>query len=222
MNLEADGFEIMHGLVSDSVISNIVEDVSSGSEQVPRGGIRNANKKYPTIDALARDTAILGVAHLVLEGRPRLVRAIYFDKTPERNWLVSWHQDRTIVVDRRIEIEGWGPWSVKAGMDHVQPPIEVLNMMVTIRVHLDAAGEDNGCLKVIPGSHKFGLIESKDVTTVAEANEAYACKVEMGDAVVMRPHILHSSSKASRPEHRRVVHLEYSSYQLPGELSWLD
>lgn len=222
MNLEADGFEIMHGLVSDSVISNIVEDVSSGSEQVPRGGIRNANKKYPTIDALARDTAILGVAHLILEGRPRLVRAIYFDKTPERNWLVSWHQDRTIVVDRRIEIEGWGPWSVKAGMDHVQPPIEVLNMMVTIRVHLDAAGEDNGCLKVIPGSHKFGLIESKDVTTVAEANEAYACKVEMGDAVVMRPHILHSSSKASRPEHRRVVHLEYSSYQLPGELSWLD
>lgn len=219
MNLVADGFEIMHGLVSDSVISGIIRDVESRSEQ---GGIRNANKKYPTIDALTRDAAIIGIAHSILEAEPRLVRAIYFDKTPDKNWLVSWHQDRTIVVDRRVEIEGWGPWSVKAGVDHVQPPIEVLDMMVTIRVHLDAAGEDNGCLKVVPGSHKFGIIESKEVATVAEANEAYACKVGMGDAVVMRPHILHSSSKAARPGHRRVVHLEYSSYQLPGELSWLD
>ncbi len=221
MNIESKGFEIVQGLVSDSVIRSIINDVECCAEQVPISGIRNANKKYSTIEALSRDAVILDRAHSILSGTPEVVRVIYFDKTPDKNWSVTWHQDRTVAVDRQIEIEGWGPWSVKAGVNHVQPPVDVLNQMITFRVHLDTADESNGCLKVIPGSHKLGVLESGDVSGVADSRDPFVCAVDAGDVVVMRPHIVHSSSKAVRPGHRRVVHIEYSCYQLPDGLSWV-
>src|SRR4051812_4032501 len=60
------------------------------------------------------------------------VRAILFDKTAEQNWSLKWHQDRTIAVRQRIHIEGFGPWSIKTGMVHVEPPFDLLACMVTV------------------------------------------------------------------------------------------
>jgi hypothetical protein len=73
----------------------------------------------------------------------RPVRAILFDKTAANNWMVPWHQDRTIAVHARHEVPGFGPWSVKGGVVHVEPPFDVIAGMITIRAHLDACGEDN-------------------------------------------------------------------------------
>lgn len=72
-----------------------------------------------------------------------------FDKASDANWNLAWHQDVTIAVQRQMDVPGFGPWSVKDGIVHVQPPEEVLNAMVAIRVHLDPCGADNGPLRVI-------------------------------------------------------------------------
>src|SRR5262245_7189469 len=76
-----------------------------------------------------------------------VVRGLFFDKTPRANWKVSWHQDLTIAVRVRIEAPGFGPWSLKAGVVHVQPPAEILERMATVRLHLDDCSESNGPLR---------------------------------------------------------------------------
>src|SRR4029453_8748221 len=86
----------------------------------------------------------------------RPVRGILLDKVPGANWHVGWHQDLVIPVRERREVSGFGPWTVKAGMPHVKPPAEVLAGMLTIRVQLDDCGQDNGPLRVVPGSHRRG------------------------------------------------------------------
>ena len=94
----------------------------------------------------------------VLGEAARPVRAILFDKTPSTNWGLPWHQDRTIVVTRRVEVEGFGPWTVKRGLLHVAPPFDLLAGMVTLRIHLDPVPETNAPLLIAPGSHRLEQI----------------------------------------------------------------
>ena len=84
------------------------------------------------------------------------VGGILFNKTQQSNWKVVWHQDLTIAVRERRDVNGFGPWTVKAGVLHVQPSTEVMHRILAIRLHLDASGPDSGPLRVIPGSHKGG------------------------------------------------------------------
>ena len=92
--------------------------------------------------------------------------------------------------------------------------------MVTFRLHLDDANEDNGCLCVIPKSHKLGIIRQTTIKDLVSHSQAFDCTVKAGDLLLMRPHLLHSSRKSLAPSHRRVVHLEFSCYQLPEGLNW--
>ena len=142
------------------------------------------------------------------------------DKTSEANWNVAWHQDLSIAVRERMDVRGFGPWSIKAGVVHVQPPREVLERMVTLRLHLDDCMAENGPLRVIPCSHSQGVLTPAKVSQMTSESKAVTCTVGTGGAIVMRPLILHASSKALRPSHRRVVHLEFSSAELPAPLQW--
>jgi ectoine hydroxylase-related dioxygenase (phytanoyl-CoA dioxygenase family) len=101
-----------------------------------------------------------------------------------------------------------------------QDGVEIGKALLSRGLHIDPADEENGCLKVIPGSHERGLLKQAEIEATVKSNIAVPCVVEAGDVVIMRPHILHSSSKAKRPNHRRVVHLEYASYELPDGISW--
>jgi hypothetical protein len=76
---------------------------------------------------LAPDGAIGGLVSRALGADARAVRAILFDKSQDTNWSLAWHQDRTICVRERVEVEGFGPWSIKAGLHHVAPPFELLS-----------------------------------------------------------------------------------------------
>jgi ectoine hydroxylase-related dioxygenase (phytanoyl-CoA dioxygenase family) len=202
------------------VVDAIKAEVSVDHEILRRTGIRNLEKKFRSIARVAADQSVLSIGRSLL-GRPhRLVRALFFDKTPERNWFVAWHQDRTVTLDRRVEMAGWGSWTRKDGVHHAQPPRTVLDQMVTIRLALDKADEEGGCLKVIPGSHRLGILTQNEIDRAVAASTPRACVVEAGDAVVMHPLVLHSSRKSQRSSHRRVVHLEYSSYDLPSDVSW--
>ncbi|HZL27635.1 MAG TPA: phytanoyl-CoA dioxygenase family protein [Acidobacteriaceae bacterium] len=147
-----------------------------------------------------------------------VIRSTLFDKTDGANWKVPWHQDVTIAVRERIESEGFGPWSMKEGVLHVQPPTEALEQMVTIRVHLDACPASNGALCVMPCTHHLGRINQNDAPNHIIEAEAVCCEAAAGEALVMRPLLLHASSVATNPSHRRVLHFDYAATALPNDL----
>jgi hypothetical protein len=126
------GYVIEKGLISTDEVKAIIDEVAASAELQPKHGIRNAEKKFPSIHRLTQSKSIITKAKSILGGKPELVRVIFFDKTPEKNWLVTWHQDKTITLNRKVDIPGWGPWSIKDGNHHVQPDLSVLNSMVTL------------------------------------------------------------------------------------------
>ena len=184
-----------------------------------RGGLRNVFD-IPAVTELARDPVIRDAAEALLGSECFAARAILFDKTPAANWKVAWHQDLTIAVADRRDVPGFGPWSVKAGVIHVQPPREILERMVAVRVHLDPCGVENGPVRVLAGSHRNGKLGADAVAQYRAQVEEVACIVPRGGLLVMRPLLLHASSPAGASDHRRVLHLEFASGLLPEGLAW--
>ena len=178
---------------------------------------------FPTVAALAHSPMLLDVVRPHLAGQPRPVRGILFDKSPDANWLVPWHQDLTIAVRAAVEdANGFGPWSTKDGVPHVQPPVALLEQMITIRLHLDAADEENGALRVLPGTHRFGRLSAERIRALRREREEVLCAVPAGGALLMRPLLLHASSRSTSIRRRRVVHLEYAGFALPEPLAWAE
>jgi ectoine hydroxylase-related dioxygenase (phytanoyl-CoA dioxygenase family) len=149
------------------------------------------------------------------------VRGIFFNKTRSSNWKVVWHQDLTIAVRERKDVEGFGPWTMKAGILHVQPPPEVMSGLLAIRLHIDESGIDNGPLRVIAGSHRKGRLSAEQIGNWNKETSV-TCTVPKGGALVMRPLLLHASSSCAIPKSRRVIHLEFASAELPHGLDWHD
>lgn len=149
------------------------------------------------------------------------VRAILFDKSADTNWSLAWHQDRTIAVRRRVEVDGFSPWSVKGGVVHVEPPFELLAKMLTLRVHLDPVPITNAPLLVAPGSHKRGRIAEADIPGTVELCGVVTCLADKGDIWLYSTPILHASAAAAQPKHRRVLQVDYAADQLPAGLQWL-
>jgi ectoine hydroxylase-related dioxygenase (phytanoyl-CoA dioxygenase family) len=146
------------------------------------------------------------------------VKSIYFDKPEDSNWFVSYHQDLTISVDKKAPVEGFGPWSVKQDQFAVQPPVELLKDNFTIRIHLDDTDESNGALRVIPGSHQTGVIRPEQIDL--DKKKEISCAVPKGGIMIMRPLLLHASSRTTNNKKRRVIHMEFSRQTLPEPLQW--
>ena len=174
----------------------------------------------PLSDWVEMDGVIGRVAASCLP-RARAVRAILFDKSAGANWAVGWHQDRTISVADRHEVEGFGPWTVKQGVHHIAPPLELLSRMITLRVHLDDVGADNAPLKIAAGSHLLGRIAEKDVEAAVCNCRIETCLAAAGDVWVYATPILHASEPASKPSRRRVLQVDYSADSLPDGLRWV-
>lgn len=170
---------------------------------------------------LSDDGAISRIAQSVLGIQAKPVRAILFDKTPAMNWNLGWHQDRTIVVQQRVGAPGYANWSIKSGLQHVEPPFDLLARMLTIRIHLDDVAVTNAPLLIAPGSHRLGRIAEADVSGVVEKCGKYACLAAVGDAWLYATPILHASNVAQTPIHRRVLQVDYAAQSLPFGLDWL-
>ncbi|MGI9462852.1 MAG: phytanoyl-CoA dioxygenase family protein [Aestuariivirgaceae bacterium] len=151
----------------------------------------------------------------------RPVRAVIFDKRPGSNWALGWHQDRTIAVCERRDTPGFGRWSKKAGIIHVEPPFEYFENMVTLRAHLDDCGVDNAPLEIVPGSHLRGRVILRDAKALVKRAGTITCEAEAGDIWVYATAIVHASKAAEVPKRRRVLHVDYSAATLPGGLEWL-
>ena len=220
MSFDELGFEMIESVLTLETVQTLLAELTKLTVKPLSGGIRRIEQQVEQVATLATSVEMLAIAGRYLSSQPKLVRAIYFDKSPMNNWLVSWHQDRTVSVSERFEAEGWKLWTLKAGAWHIQPPLDVLERMVTIRLHLDDAKIANGCLKIMPCSHKLGILPTGAVLEHIVQEQVVYCEVLAGDAVVMRPHILHASEKSSESLPRRILHFEYSDYQLPTGISW--
>ncbi|WP_294329467.1 phytanoyl-CoA dioxygenase family protein [uncultured Sphingomonas sp.] len=151
----------------------------------------------------------------------RPVRAILFDKSAATNWALGWHQDRTIAVRERVEAAGYGPWSTKQGLLHVEPPFALFESMVTLRIHLDAVPADNAPLLVAPGSHRLGRVPEAEIAAAVARCGTETCLAEPGDVWIYSTPILHASAASSVKAHRRVLQVDYASAELPPDLAWL-
>jgi len=184
-----------------------------------RAGVRLTGlADLATLLAVAGPVGSVAAARLGTAAQP--VRALLFDKSAEVNWALGWHQDRTIAVQARHEVEGFGPWTMKAGLQHVEPPFAIIERMVTLRIHLDAVPEDNAPLLIAPGSHRMGRIAEASMEATVAPCGSIACLAERGDVWAYATPILHASMAAVSPRRRRVLQVDYSADTLPGGLLW--
>ena len=186
------------------------------------GGVRNLLRILPQVADLAHSPRLQIILNEKLHRTAFPVRALFFDKTVEANWHVAWHQDLTIAVVEKIETPEYIAWSVKEGSVHVQPERRVLEGMAAIRLHLDACNASNGALKVLPGSHLHGKLDAAAIKKWTHETNPFVCEIPKGGALLMRPLLLHSSAPSQNPAHRRVVHIEYATEELPNGLKWFD
>lgn len=222
-SFETLGFCIVRDLFPAETIDALTRSISrilGGETLYQAAGSRELTSLVPAVADLARSAPIAGLLESLGSPCAFLVKSLFFDKQPGANWKVPWHQDLTITVKEKKEMPGFGPWSEKAGLPHVQPPASVLERMITLRLHLDECGQDNGPLRVLPGSHRSGVLSAEQIRTWRQESGEVICSVQQGDVLVMRPLLLHASSLAVQPRHRRVTHLEFATDDLPAGLEW--
>jgi len=163
------------------------------------------------VATVATDSRLTGIASKWLGADAVPFKATLFDKSPDANWLVAWHQDTALPMAQRFDTVGWGPWSDKAGVTYAHAPARVLERVVALRVHLDDSTADNGPLRVLPGTHTLGVLSDAEVHAHSLRVSPVECTAPAGGVVVMRPLIIHASSKLNGNAPRRVLHLEYAT-----------
>lgn len=220
--IRADGFAIVNGVLDRDDLDALEQALMPVVDGSSAAGVRGLAQKVPLVRALAEAASVRALVESELGADAMLVRSILFNKGPLANWQVPWHQDLAIAVLAQADVDGYSGWSVKDDVHHVQPPVAILERMLTIRLHLDATNATNGALWVAPGSHRLGRLAAADAATVAERLGPRLCRVEAGGALLFKPLLLHASRKANPGLQRRVVHLEFANVTLPEPLKWAE
>ena len=207
-----------------STILNIIDQLDTSKPTFRKTNdlfaIRQFLKEVPDIISHIFTKRLSSVINELFNEDYFVVKSIYFDKPGESNWFVSYHQDLTISVDKKITIDSYGPWTIKQDQYAVQPPLEILESNFTIRIHLDDTNEYNGALRVIPGSHSKGIVRPETINWNNDKEEI--CAVPKGGIMIMKPLLLHASSRTINNQKRRVIHLEFSNKNLPEPLRWTE
>ncbi|MBW6530478.1 phytanoyl-CoA dioxygenase family protein [Sphingomonas sp. RRHST34] len=217
LTLNDDGAQLFAQALNEAACGCLETALSALPASKP--GVRIAEGRQAQ-SFLDRAGPIGAIAASVLGDQARPVRAILFDKSAERNWALGWHQDRTIVVKERVDTDGYGPWTVKSGLIQVEPPFEILESMVTLRVHLDAVDERNAPLRIVPGSHRLGRLPEAEIERVVATFGERLCLAERGDVWLYATPIIHASFAADPPRRRRVLQVDFSAVSAPGPLAW--
>lgn len=224
VSFKSDGYDWIRKICSTSCILELRATCQALTERstARSGGVRQLLQR----SKLIRDLALGEWRHRIqdlLHTEIEPVRGILFDKSQHANWKVPWHQDRVIAVRHPVDLPGFLAPSLKEGIPHVQPPREILQKMITLRLHLDDCDSKSGALKILPRSHLLGILEADEFQPFVEANRENpaSCDAESGDAFLMRPLLIHASSLATDDRRRRVIHLEYAQRGiLPTPVEW--
>ncbi|MFY7874614.1 MAG: phytanoyl-CoA dioxygenase family protein [Pirellula sp.] len=230
-NLERDGFCMLRQSVKRDVVQRLLsvfaevfedpsESVRARSSYGHVYAARNLIDSIPDVSTVWQADPILAFLQNVLGEDFGLVRALFFDKPPERSWSLPWHKDTSIAVkDNSGKSQSFSRPTIKAGVPHVIASDEILHQMLTLRIHLDEVTDENGPLRVIPGSH---VSSDSNGVGLDHASTIYAA---VGDVLAMRPLISHASSASLEGtfRHRRILHLEFAAMEsLPEGFQWHD
>lgn len=207
--IAGDGFAIIPDVISADEIARFLGELGEKPLPRSRAGFRHA-MRHETIAALSRRPSLVEIAKEILGAAAIPFRATLFDKSPTSNWLVVWHQDTALPIQRRRDVPGWGPWSVKDGITYAHAPAAPLERVIALRVHLDDSTAENGPLRVLPGTHAIGVLEDAAIHQLAADIAPVDCIVPLGGVIAMKPLIVHASSKSRSDQPRRVLHIEYA------------
>ncbi len=223
----SNGFAILNNVYTTEEVEIMLQKIFQANKEketfrksVDLFAIRQFLKEVPAIIDTIFNDKLKTVLNQHLGDHYFVVKSIYFDKPETSNWYVSYHQDLTISVDKQVELKGFDFWTKKHNQFAVQPPLEILKNILTIRIHLDDTDKNNGALKVVPKSHLKGIYrpETIDWGIEKEAN----CEVLKGGIMLMKPLLLHSSGRTKSKKQRRVIHIEFSNQELPSALHWAE
>jgi ectoine hydroxylase-related dioxygenase (phytanoyl-CoA dioxygenase family) len=209
-SVEDDGFAIVSPVLSTNEILTLLGDLRDLDHRPGRAGVRHI-LRHPAVNRIANDSRLLAIAWQILGENASPFRATLFDKSPGANWLIAWHQDTALPLRERRDATGWGPWSVKEGIVYAHAPARALERVLALRLHLDDCTQTNGPLRVLPHTHKLGVLTDAEVEQQVANREAVECVVAAGGVLVMRPLIVHASSKSTSSIARRVLHIEYAA-----------
>lgn len=202
--LAQEGWVLFPARVSDSLLDALCEEAFTS-------GVAGTRCRLDV--PVVREVAGLLRAELsaagLLGGSAVAIQAIAFDKTPDANWKVTWHQDLMFPFARPVGAEGFELASKKDDIDYARPPRAVLENLLAVRLHIDDCDDTNGPLRVAPRSHRDGVLKSTAIAGRVAALGEQVCHARRGEAVLMKPLTLHASSPATTPRHRRVLHVVY-------------
>lgn len=223
--IQANGFTVINNIFSDKEIeriSEVIQNIDTLKETFRKSedlfAIRQFLKEVPDVKDLIFNKNLKTIIKEIFGDNYFVVKSIYFDKPEKSNWYVAYHQDLTISVDKKIDLENFGPWTTKQNQFAVQPPLDILENIFTIRIHLDETDENNGALKVVPKSHAKGIYRPETIDWNVETENI--CNVEKGGIMIMKPLLLHGSNRTTNGKKRRVIHIEFSNKELPEVLNW--
>lgn len=216
--LETNGYAVTGPLLDaaeiDAIAAALARDYKGGAGSRSMlaiawvGELAQRLKRHPAIAAALPEGAVA-------------VQCTYLKKYKEQNWLVPPHQDLSIPVKARVEHPELAGWSEKDGSLFVQPPVGVLDTLVGVRLHLDECGADDGPLRVVPGSHRAGRLSVEGLLMARARGGEVVCTVPMGGAMLLKPLLIHASSKIKGRNPRRVLHFVFGPATLPFGLEWL-
>jgi ectoine hydroxylase-related dioxygenase (phytanoyl-CoA dioxygenase family) len=226
--INSKGYTIINQVYTESEIDNLISLIENRTKNNPENAtfrksqdlfaIRQFHKEVPETLDFIFNQSLKGIIENTFGKGYFITKSIYFDKPEKSNWFVAYHQDLTISVDKRIEIDNFENWTVKQNQFAVQPPVAILEDNFTIRIHIDKTTKDNGALKVINNSHSKGILRIENLDF--ENEKETICEVEKGGIMIMKPLLFHASNKTTNNERRRVVHIEFSRQELPDGLEW--
>lgn len=226
-NLLTNGFTIIDSIYSNEEVEQIlttIENADKTNDTFRKSSdlfaIRQFLKEIPEAKEFIFTERLKTVIGELFGNNFFTVKSIYFDKPETSNWYVAYHQDLTISVDKKIELEGFGPWTVKQNQFAVQPPLYILENIFTIRIHLDDTDGHNGALKIVPGSHAKNIYRPETIDWTIE--KEVSCTVPKGGIMIMKPLLLHSSGRTTNNKKRRVIHIEFTNQELPEQLKWAE
>jgi hypothetical protein len=215
-DLMANGFSVVPKLLDNVRCDEIARRLDAAAT-------RRAGSRQLLQESWCSELALQVMNHKsirsALPSDAKAVQCTFFEKSAAKNWLVAIHQDLSIPVARRIDHPALSGWSEKEGTVFVHAPDSVLAQLLAVRLHVDDCSSADGPLRVVPGSHDRGRIEPEDASLLGRT-DSVSVPAWRGDALIMRPTILHASSKSSGTSRRRVLHFVFGPGELPYGLSW--
>lgn len=205
-----EGHRILPDIFGRAEMRELLGHLSRADLKRSKGGARHL-LAVAAVRELAEDARMRQLASEFLEVDAIPFKATLFDKSRRANWLVAWHQDTALPLQRRTDDPDWGPWSMKAGLLYAHAPAWALEQVVALRVSLDDSSADNGPLRVLPNTHRGGVLTAEEIKRFEREVPPVECVTPSGGVIVMRPLAVHASSKSASARPRRVLHIEYAT-----------